>query len=68
MWRSGHSWKGHIGIVATVSPNGGHFTAIEGNTNEAGGREGDCVAEKTRRIEWLSRPSGLNLLGFVRPL
>jgi hypothetical protein len=39
---------GHCGIVVEVGPM--HLTTIEGNTNEAGSREGNCVALKTRRI------------------
>ena len=38
---------GHCGIVLEVGE--GTLATIEGNTNEAGGREGDCVAAKTRK-------------------
>ena len=39
---------GHCGIVCEVAPL--HLVTVEGNTNEAGSREGNCVALKTRRI------------------
>ena len=39
---------GHCGFVTQVG--GGDFDTIEGNTNEAGSREGDGVYRKTRRI------------------
>jgi hypothetical protein len=38
----------HIGIVETVNSNG--FTAIEGNTNDEGSREGFEVARRTRKM------------------
>jgi hypothetical protein len=38
----------HIGIVAAVNSDG--VTAIEGNTNEAGSREGTSVMSKPRRF------------------
>lgn len=34
---------GHVGIVETVSPDGKTITSIEGNSNQAGSREGDSV-------------------------
>lgn len=48
--------KGHCGFVAAVT--GDHVLTIEGNTNEAGSREGDGVLRKSRRI------SDINV-GFV---
>ena len=38
----------HIGIVA--KPGKSIITTIEGNTNDAGGREGDGCYEKTRSM------------------
>jgi hypothetical protein len=40
--------KGHAGLVRSVVS--GSVNTIEGNTNEAGSREGDGVYEKTRAI------------------
>lgn len=37
----------HIGIASSDEKNG-KFTAIEGNTNDSGSRDGDGVFEKTR--------------------
>ena len=62
--------KGHAGICASetyVRNSGGQvFLSIEGNTNEAGGREGDCVAQKERRIKTL-KSDILVLKGFIYP-
>jgi hypothetical protein len=56
------SWQGHIGIVCQVIDSK-NFKAIEGNTNSAGSREGEVVAEKTRDTNF--RETGLNILGFI---
>lgn len=57
---------GHCGIVQAVSP-GGAVTTIEGNTNAAGSREGDCVAThvwdprsgaRGRLVAWLDLIQG----------
>lgn len=40
----------HIGFLVEPPGTGGVFTAIEGNTNAEGGREGNAVALKDRRI------------------
>ena len=66
VWRMGNSESGHIGIVTEVLSNTA-FKSIEGNTNEAGGREGIEVAEKKRAINRRFLPNGLNLLGFILP-
>lgn len=47
---------GHCGIV--VGTGGDHIVAIEGNTDESGGRDGDGVCQRTRRL------SSVNL-GYV---
>ena len=39
---------GHVGIVVEIGPTS--LITIEGNTNGEGGREGDRVALRTRRI------------------
>lgn len=49
---------GHCGIVVDVGPKS--LVTIEGNTNEAGSREGNAVAVKTRRIGEIS-------LGYLDP-
>lgn len=45
---------GHIGFVTSVLP-GGVFTTIEGNTDEAGSREGVKVARRVRTVAGLKR-------------
>jgi hypothetical protein len=49
---------GHTGIVVSVNADGS-YTTIEGNTNEAGSREGDRVAVKVRNL------SDAKLKGFI---
>jgi hypothetical protein len=45
----GKGTKGHTGIVMTpFAPDRNHFTTTEGNTNEAGSREGDGVYNKVQ--------------------
>jgi hypothetical protein len=40
----------HIGIVLSPPDASGNFTAVEGNTNDEGSREGYEVAVKTRNV------------------
>ena len=57
-------WQGHAGIVTSLKSTW-EFTSVEGNTNEAGGREGIAVAIKERKVikdVW----NGLKVLGFVQ--
>lgn len=62
VWKHKDSDSGHGGIVESVRD--GAFTTIEGNTNEAGSREGDGVYRK----KCTYGPRGnLILLGFVDP-
>lgn len=56
------SWQGHIGVVSEVMSDT-EFKSVEGNTNAAGSREGNTVAEKTRRL--IKLETGLNILGFI---
>lgn len=42
----------HVGIVAEDGVPGGFVHTIEGNTNNAGSREGDCVAAKSRALSF----------------
>jgi hypothetical protein len=48
--------KGHAGIVVAVGDS--IVGTVEGNTNAAGSREGDCVARKTR-------PAGYVNIGYL---
>lgn len=57
-------WTGHAGIVTEVHKD--HFVSIEGNTNDAGGREGYIVAVKKRKYSFKVF-NGLELVGFVNP-
>ncbi len=58
------TWKGHAGIVTKVISTW-EFDSIEGNTNEAGSREGNTVAIKQRKV--LAKvDNGLKVLGFIR--
>jgi len=41
---------GHCGIILEVGEH--HVQDVEANTNEAGSREGDCVAEKPRPLAY----------------
>lgn len=57
-------WQGHAGIVTDLKSSW-EFISVEGNTNEAGGREGVAVAVKQRKVikdVW----NGLKVLGFVQ--
>lgn len=53
---------GHIGFVETAHPNG-TIDSIEGNTNEAGSREGNAVA---RKLAWSPKHGGRGrLVGYI---
>jgi len=57
-------WQGHAGIVHSLKSSW-EFTSIEGNTNDAGGREGVTVSIKERKVlkdVW----NGLKVLGFIK--
>jgi len=58
------SWQGHLGITDTVLDNN-MFNAIEGNSNEAGAREGKIVNSKLRSLAYHTE-NGLRLLGFIK--
>lgn len=54
---------GHGGIVGAVSPSGEKLWTIEGNSNAAGSREGDSVAQHT----WSPRTGARGrLVGYLR--
>lgn len=57
-------WQGHAGIVTKVLDS--HMETVEGNTNSGGSREGDVVAEKTRKYKFTVQ-NGLALEGFLYP-
>jgi hypothetical protein len=59
------TWKGHAGIVKMLSNE--LIYTIEGNTNVAGSREGEQVAEKIRKYSFAPVQKGLVLLGFIHP-
>ncbi len=50
---SGHG-HGHVGICTDTSVPAWRCASIEGNTNKAGSREGDEVAEQHRSIDYWS--------------
>jgi hypothetical protein len=54
---------GHIGIVSKI--NGMTYNDISGNTNEAGSREGNIVAEKEHKLN-LTTANGLRCIGFIK--
>jgi surface antigen len=56
--------QGHVGIVVEVHDD--YMITVEGNTNAAGSREGDQVAEKRRKYNFNTH-HGLALEGFVYP-
>lgn len=68
IWQSGSTANGHTAICASgASPSaGGTFATIEGNTNAAGGREGDTVAHKVRKNTNVPVDSGLWVRGFLK--
>jgi hypothetical protein len=65
IWRHGNGWQGHAAVVVSVNKPNNTFGTVEGNTNDAGGREGYIVAKKHRYIKKPFQPKGLNLVGFV---
>lgn len=48
---------GHCGIVVRIHVDGS-ITGVEGNTNSGGGREGDCVWQNRRTLDYVN-------LGFI---
>lgn len=57
-------WSGHAGIVTDIFDS--KFESVEGNTNNAGGREGYIVAKKGRMYNFTTE-NGLRILGFIHP-
>jgi len=58
-------WTGHIAIGKSYDRKTNKVTTIDGNTNDAGGREGIIVAEKSRTLNFDPIQNGLVCLGFV---
>jgi len=56
--------QGHASILKEYV--GDYITTTDGNTNDAGGREGYIVAEKKRKMDF-NKEKGLRLLGFIHP-
>lgn len=69
IWRKkkngAYTTLGHVGIVTEVHDD--YFMSVEGNTNGAGSREGEVVAEKKRYYSW-NKDKGLELSAFIHPV
>lgn len=61
-------WEGHGCIVIDPETAFHKVTTVDGNTNDAGGREGYIVAKKVRQYGGMLTAKGLNLLGFIHPI
>jgi hypothetical protein len=68
VWRLGKTGKGHVGIVVSADLANNTMITIEGNTNNSGSREGDCVAQKIRTIIRPFKNDGLNVEGYIYAL
>lgn len=66
IFRYGVDWRGHL-CIAIQEHTKNIIQTIDGNTNDAGGREGYIVAEKRRPIVAPFKKNGLNFVGFVYP-
>lgn len=81
IWRNFKNGKaqgtGHMGIVSAfefscsgrrtgLQPPTGWVETIDGNTTQAGSREGNAVVTKMRAFDW-TRNNGLRLMGFIHP-
>lgn len=64
IWRHGNGWQGHAAIVTEIVDKT-TFKTVEGNGNNAGGREGFIVTPKTRYTNKPFSAKGLNIVGFV---
>lgn len=58
-------WTGHIAIGKAYIQKTNQIITIDGNTNEAGSREGIIIAEKSRTLSFEPRERGLVCLGFI---
>ncbi|HEY0175406.1 MAG TPA: CHAP domain-containing protein [Pedobacter sp.] len=67
VWLHGHGPSGHEGMVKSVSFETNTMHTIEGNTNDAGNREGEVVALKPRTIKRAFSANNLNVYGYIYP-
>lgn len=58
-------WTGHLALGKGYNKAKNLITTIDGNTNQAGAREGVVVAEKSRVLNFEPIQNGLVCLGFV---
>lgn len=65
VWLHGNGPSGHMAIVEDPLKHVNTMGTIEGNTNDAGNREGEVVAEKLRTIDRPFNPAGLNVYGYI---
>lgn len=63
--QKGSTMQGHTGITI-AGEKSGKFMTTEGNTNDAGSREGEVVANKTRSLITTPQPQGLWVRGFIK--
>ena len=59
---------GHAGIVVRWDAEAEELVTVEGNTDDAGSREGDGVYEKRRAVERNPRGRNKAVFGCVRPV
>lgn len=67
IWLHGNGPAGHAGMVKSVSLETNTMYTIEGNTNAAGSREGEVVAQKARTIKRAFSNNNLNVYGYIYP-
>lgn len=68
IWLLGNGPSGHAGIVKKVEAKNNTMYNVEGNTNNAGNREGEVVnANKPRTIKRDFQPKGLNVYLYIYP-
>lgn len=60
----GDTPRGHAGVVTAWAQEGQLMKTLEGNTDDAGSREGDGIFEKLRDPK---RNGSLHTLGFIHP-
>jgi len=59
------TWMGHAGVVYKVKSSW-EFESIEGNSSEAGSREGTSVVIQSNRKVLAKVDNGLKVLGFIQ--
>ena len=63
VFQKGNTSSGHMAVVESVN-NDGTISTIEGNTGAGGGREGDGVYAKKRKIKSNDK-TGLHIVGYI---